>query len=131
MRKSMRFRLAFIVGLTQFPALTNGGEELSLVERWFWEPDVAGSNPVSPTTLNRAAFGWPFSRCPPNFSSGSRTLMKSRLRWRIKAIGRVRPDASGGTLPCQLRSPRLAAFVDEIPEVLGVGQRLILTEGEF
>ena len=23
-----------------------------MVERWFWEPDVAGSNPVSPTTLN-------------------------------------------------------------------------------
>ena len=22
-----------------------------MVERWFWEPDVAGSNPVSPTTL--------------------------------------------------------------------------------
>ena len=27
------------------------------------------------------------------------------------------------------RSLRLAAFVDEIPEVLGVGQSLILTEG--
>ena len=32
---------------------------------------------------------------------------------------------------CLLISSRLAAFVDEIPEVLGVGQRLILTEGEF
>lgn len=57
--------------------------------------------------------------------------MRSRLSWRIKARGRVCPDASRGILSFLLRSPRLAAFVDEIPEVLGVGQRLILTEGEF
>ena len=46
-----------------------------------------------------------------------------------------RPSSTGCVLAFfhvyLIRSPRLAAFVDEIPEVLGVGQRLILTEGEL